>query len=285
MATWLVTGGAGFIGGNFVLDAVRQRRPRRQPRCADLRRQPRHAGVAATATRTTCSCTATSASARWSRACWPSTGPTRWSTSPPRATSTVRSTARRRSCRPTWSARSACWRRRATTGSRSDGAGARRVPLPARLDRRGLRLARRHRQVHRGHAVRAELAVLGVEGRVRPPGARLPPHLRPAGPDHQLLEQLRSVPVPGKAHPADDRQGARRRAAAGLRRRHATCATGCTSATTAPRSARVLEAGRVGETYNVGGDAERQNIDVVQDDLRAARRAPSARRRPRRANR
>ncbi len=28
--------------------------------------------------------------------------------------------------------------------------------------------------------------------------------------------------------------------------------------------ARVLEAGRVGETYNVGGDAERQNIEVVQ---------------------
>ena len=27
---------------------------------------------------------------------------------------------------------------------------------------------------------------------------------------------------------------------------------------------RVLEAGRVGETYNVGGDAERQNIDVVR---------------------
>lgn len=27
---------------------------------------------------------------------------------------------------------------------------------------------------------------------------------------------------------------------------------------------RVLEAGRVGETYNVGGDAERRNIDVVQ---------------------
>jgi len=27
---------------------------------------------------------------------------------------------------------------------------------------------------------------------------------------------------------------------------------------------RVLEAGRVGETYNVGGDAERQNIEVVK---------------------
>ena len=69
------------------------------------------------------------------------------------------------------------------------------------------------------HAVRAELAVLGLEGRVRPPGARVPPHLRAAGADHQLLEQLRPVPVPREADPAGDRQGAGRRAAAGLRRR------------------------------------------------------------------
>ena len=58
-----------------------------------------------------------------------------------------------------------------------------------------------------------------------------------------------------------------------------TCATGCTWATTAPRSARVLEAGRVGETYNVGGDAERQNIDVVKTIcalLDERRRAPTA---------
>ena len=61
--------------------------------------------------------------------------------------------------------------------------------------------------------------VLGVEGGVRPPGARLPPHLRPAGADHQLLEQLRAVAVPREADPADDRQRARRQAAAGLRRR------------------------------------------------------------------
>ena len=45
------------------------------------------------------------------------------------------------------------------------------------------------------------------------------PHLWPAGGDNALLEQLRPLPVPGKADSADDRQGAGRRGAAGLRRR------------------------------------------------------------------
>jgi len=40
---------------------------------------------------------------------------------------------------------------------------------------------------------------------------------------------------------------------------------------------RVLEAGRVGETYNVGGDAERRNIDVVRETCRLVdARAPRA---------
>ena len=45
------------------------------------------------------------------------------------------------------------------------------------------------------------------------------PHLRPAGADHQLLEQLRTVSVSRKADPADDAERARRPAAADLRRR------------------------------------------------------------------
>ena len=41
-----------------------------------------------------------------------------------------------------------------------------------------------------------ELALLRLEGRRRPPGARLPRHLRAAGAAHdQLLEQLRALPV------------------------------------------------------------------------------------------
>ena len=56
-----------------------------------------------------------------------------------------------------------------------------RVPVPARLDRRGVRHARPERAVQRGDAVRAELAVRGEQGVGRSPGARLLPHLRAAG--------------------------------------------------------------------------------------------------------
>ena len=68
-----------------------------------------------------------------------------------------------------------------------------RVPLPAHLDRRGVRLARRRRPVHRDHALCAELALFGQQGRVRPSGARLAPDLRAADAGDQLLEQLRAL--------------------------------------------------------------------------------------------
>ena len=54
-------------------------------------------------------------------------------------------------------------------------------------------LGARRSGVHRDDAVRAEQPVLGVQGRVRPPGARLASHLRPADAHDQLLEQLRSA--------------------------------------------------------------------------------------------
>ena len=67
------------------------------------------------------------------------------------------------------------------------------------------------------------------QGGLRPPGARVPPHLRPADADDQLLEQLRPVPVSREADPADDRStrspASRCRSTATAR----TCATGCTS--------------------------------------------------------
>ena len=77
----------------------------------------------------------------------------------------------------------------------ADDAARARLPLPARLDRRGLRHPRRDRHLLGDHALRAELALRRVQGRRRPPGARLPRDLRPADADHQLLEQLRPVPV------------------------------------------------------------------------------------------
>ena len=74
---------------------------------------------------------------------------------------------------------------------------------------------------HRNQDLRAQQPVLRQQGRLRPPRARLAPHLRPAGHHQQLLQQLRPVPLPREAHPADDRQRAGRQAAAGLRRRPA----------------------------------------------------------------
>ena len=100
--------------------------------------------------------------------------------------------------------------------------GARGVPLPARVDRRGLRLALRDRPgVHRDDGLRAQQPLFGLQGGERPPGAGLPPHLRAAGAHHQLLQQLRPVPVSREADPADDRQRAGGQAAAGVRRRPA----------------------------------------------------------------
>ena len=45
----------------------------------------------------------------------------------------------------------------------------------------------RRGSVRRGHALCAQVALLGLQGGVRPPRARLEPHLRPAGAGDQLL--------------------------------------------------------------------------------------------------
>ena len=103
----------------------------------------------------------------------------------------------------------------------SGGSGTPGLALPAYFHRRGLRFAR-----HRGCPIRgdtpipAEQPLFGVEGGLGSSGPRLPSHLRPAGADHQLLEQPWSVPVPGKADPAGDQQRAAGQGAADLRRRH-----------------------------------------------------------------
>ena len=93
-------------------------------------------------------------------------------------------------------------------------------------------------------------------------------------------QQLRALPLPGEADPADDRQRAGRQAAAGLRRRPAGARLALRRATTAARSARVLARGRVGETYNIGGWNEKPNIEIVHTHLRAARRAAARPGRP-----
>ena len=96
---------------------------------------------------------------------------------------------------------------------------ARRGPsLPAGVHRRGVRQHRaraRHRGLA-GAAVQPLRRQQGGGGRLR---ARVRHHLRGAGGHHALLEQLRPLPVSREADPALRHQRARRRAAAGLRRR------------------------------------------------------------------
>ena len=219
----LVTGGAGFIGSNFVLDWLAQcdepvvnldalTYAGNTENLASLAGDRRHVFVRGDI------CDRPLARSPAS----PSTGRARSSTSRPRATSTAASTGRPSSSAPTSRAPSRCSRPRARTGATLAGARQDGVPLPPRLDRRGLRLARpRRSRLPRIRHLRAEQPVLGEQGGERPPRPRLAPHLRPAGADDQLQQQLRPVPFPGEADPADDRQRPRRQAAAGLRRRPA----------------------------------------------------------------
>ncbi len=73
------------------------------------------------------------------------------------------------------------------------------------------------RGVHRGLALPAPHAVQRVQGRRRPRRARLPRDLRAADHHHQLLQQLRAVPVPREGHPAVRHPGPRRPAPAPVR--------------------------------------------------------------------
>jgi dTDP-glucose 4,6-dehydratase len=121
--TILVTGGAGFIGSNFVLDWLAQPTSRGQPRRAHLRRQPanlaslqgdaRHVFVQGDI------CDRALVDRLLA-----STGRAPSCTSPPKATSTAASTARAPSSRPTSKAPSRCWRPRAYWGTLAAGAKA-----------------------------------------------------------------------------------------------------------------------------------------------------------------
>ena len=90
------------------------------------------------------------------------------------------------------------------------------------------------------------------------------PHLRPGDADLPRLQQLRAVPVPREAHPADGPQRAARRPAAGLRRRHAGAQLALRRGLRPRASATSLAHGAPGEAYNVGGPDECPNIEVVK---------------------
>ena len=110
-----------------------------------------------------------------------------------------------------------CSRPRSPTGARSTPTPAQRFRFQHISTDEVFGSLGARRQVHRDHALRAQLALLREQGRIRPSGARLAPHLRPAGAHHQLLQQLRPVSLPREADPAGDHPRPARRAAAGLR--------------------------------------------------------------------
>ena len=108
-------------------------------------------------------------------------------------------------------------------------------PLPADLDRRGLRLDRR-RLLHRDVADRPLLALLGQQGRRRHARAGLLPHLRTSGADHPRLEQLRAVPLPREADPAVHPRTPSPATSCRSTATACRCATGSTSRITAAAS-------------------------------------------------
>ena len=146
------------------------------------------------------------------------------------------------------------WRWARRTGRRSAFCTFRRMRCTARWARRS--------GVQRRDGLRAQQPLCGFEGGIGSSGAGVLPHIRAAGADHELLEQLRAVSVSGEVDSAGDSECAGGQAAAGLRRREE-----CARLAVCGRSLRGdpggLENGRLGETYNIGGNSERTNIDVV----------------------
>ena len=155
-----------------------------------------------------------------------------------------------------------------------EAARERGAALRPGLHRRGLRLDRGG-HVHRGVAAAPVLAVLGDQGGRRPARAAYRHTYGLRGADLPRLEQLRAVPVPGEADPADGAQRAARRRAAGLRRRHAGAQLDLRRGLRARRSATCSSTASPGEVYNVGGPDEAPNIEVVQRDHRVHRRDES----------
>ena len=126
-------------------------------------------------------------------------------------------------------------------------------------------LGRRRCAVPRGDAVCAELAVFGA---ARPARDHLVRAYHETYGLHttitQLLEQLRAVSVPREADSADHPQHPRRQAAAGVRRRPAGARLAARRRSLRGDRARASTRGKPGEVYNIGGNSETTNIEIVR---------------------
>ena len=201
MDTWLVTGGAGFIGSNFVRAALSST-PHRVVVLDKLTYAGHLESLAGPRARRAvrASCAATSPTARPSRPPTPPTRPTASSTSPPRPTSTGRSTVRASSSARTSTAPRRCSRARASTclaaGPDARGSGS-STSRPTRCTARSGRAGRFTEET--AYAPRSPYAA--SKAARGPPRPRLARDLRPPDDRHELLEQLRPVPVPREADP------------------------------------------------------------------------------------
>ncbi len=134
--------------------------------------------------------------------------------------------------------------------------------------RRGLRVGGRG-LLRRGLSPGPLQPLLGLQGRRRPAGARLSPHLRGAGHDHPGLQHVRLAPVSGEAHPPlrDQRSGGRE--AAALRRR--------------PQCARLAARGRPLRRHPVRARARRAGPDLQRGRRQRAHQPGDHGHHPRRA--
>ena len=162
-----------------------------------------------------------------------------------------------------------------------------RHPLPPRLHRRGLRRprARRPEAVHRGHAPTTRPAPTPPP-RPAPttwcgPGCAASACRRrsPTAPTTTARGSTSRSSSPARSPTSSTAAGPSSTAPA------STCATGSTPTTTPRRCWTILNEGRIGETYLIGADGERNNLEVVQHDpapLRPRRGRLRPRHRPRR---
>ena len=258
--TILVTGGAGFIGSNFVFQRIAA--GERVVNLDKLTYAGNLGNLASIIDRTRAYLRRREASKMplWSSRCSGRTSPMPWSILPPKATSTARiaspeefistnlvgtfrllheALAYYRALAP-----EAQSRFRFLHVSTDEVYGSLGPDDPAFTET---------------HPYRAQQSLLGLQGRQRSSGARLPAHLRTAHAHHQLLQQLRPLSVSRKIDSARHPQCPQRQAAAHLWRRAQRARLALRGRSLRGHRPGARNRGPSGETYNIGGNSEMAN--------------------------